>query len=53
MFGIDHSKFEKLTDENGKILPVENTYHVYNAFIDFHAMSVFGEKTKTGNGVQI
>ena len=52
VFGIDHSKFEKLTDENGKLLPVENTYHVYNAFIDFHTMSVFGEKTTTGNGVQ-
>jgi hypothetical protein len=52
MFGIDHSKFEKLTDENGKMLPFENTFHVYNAFIDFHSMSVFGEKTTTGNGVQ-
>jgi len=52
MFGIDHSKFEKLTDENGKMLPLENTYHVYNAFVDFHTMSVFAEKTPTGNGVQ-
>ena len=52
VFGIDHSKFEKLTDENGKMVPVGNTYHVYNAFIDFHAMSVFGEKTIAGNGVQ-
>ena len=52
VFGIDHSKFEKLTDENGKLLPFENTFHVYNAFIDFHTMSVFAEKTTTGNGVQ-
>ncbi len=52
MFGIDHSKFEKLIDENGKMLPIENTFHVYNAFIDFHTMSVFAEKTTTGNGVQ-
>ena len=52
MFGIDHTKFEKLTDENGKMLPIENTYHVYNAFIDFHTMSVFAEKTTAGNGVQ-
>jgi hypothetical protein len=52
MFGIDHSKFEKLTDENGKLLPFENTYHVYNAFIDFHTMSVFDEKTTSGNGIQ-
>jgi hypothetical protein len=52
VFGIDHSKFEKLTDENGKMLPFENTFHVYNAFVDFHTMSVFAEKTPTGNGVQ-
>ena len=52
VFGIDHSKFEKLTDENGKILPVENTYFGYNAFIDFHSMSVFAEKTSEGNGAQ-
>ena len=52
VFGIDHGKFEKLTDENGKMVPVGNMYHVYNAFIDFHAMSVFAEKTLTGNGVQ-
>jgi hypothetical protein len=52
MFGIDHSKFEKLTDENGKMLAIENTYHVYNAFIDFHTMGVFAEKTTKGNGVQ-
>jgi hypothetical protein len=52
VFGIDHSKFENLKDENGKPIPVENTYHVYNAFIDFHSMSVFSEKTSTGNGAQ-
>ncbi len=52
VFGIDHSKFERLVDENGKALPVENTYHVYNAFIDFHSMSVFAEKTSEGKGVQ-
>jgi hypothetical protein len=52
VFGIDHSKFEKLTDANGKMLPAGNVYHVYNAFIDFHSMSVFCEKTKNGNGIQ-
>lgn len=52
VFGIDHSKFEKLTDEKGKMLPVGNTYHVYNAFIDFHAMGFFAEETMAGNGVQ-
>ncbi len=52
VFGIDHSKFEKLTDERGKMLPVANTYAVYNAFIDFHSMSVFADKSPAGNGVQ-
>lgn len=52
VFGIDHDKFEKLTDEKGKMLLVGNTYHVYNAFIDFHAMGFFAEKTMAGNGVQ-
>jgi len=52
VFGIDHSKFEQLKDENGKSVAVENTYHVYNCFIDFHSMSVFSEKTVSGNGVQ-
>lgn len=52
VFSIDHDKFEKLTDEKGKMLLVGNTYHVYNAFIDFHAMGFFAEKTMAGNGVQ-
>lgn len=52
LFGIDHAKFENLTDENGKPLPLENTFHVYNAFIDFHTMSVFYEKTPKDSGIQ-
>lgn len=52
VFGIDHGKFEKIVDENGKTLPVGNTYHVYNAFIDFHSMNVFSEKAEGGNGIQ-
>jgi hypothetical protein len=52
LFGIDHRKFEKLADESGKNLPFENTFHVYNAFIDFHTMSVFAEKTAKDSGVQ-
>ncbi|MDP4261394.1 MAG: hypothetical protein Q8941_02575 [Bacteroidota bacterium] len=52
VLGIDHSKFEQLKDESGKPLAVENTYHVYNAFIDFHSMSVFAEKATNGNGIQ-
>ena len=52
VFGIDHVKFENLTDNKGEKLPVENTYHVYNAFIDFHAMSEFSEKTVKDSGIQ-
>ena len=52
VFGIDHGKFENMKDENGRALPLENTYHIYNAFIDFHAMSVFAEKTKGDSGIQ-
>lgn len=52
VFGIDHSKFENLVDENGKKLPVANTYAVYNAFIDFHSMNVFADRSATGNGSQ-
>ncbi len=52
VFGIDHGKFEKLIDANGKMIPVGNVYHVYNAFIDFHSMSVFSERTMGGNGAQ-
>ncbi|MEO7766498.1 MAG: hypothetical protein ABIS01_03690 [Ferruginibacter sp.] len=52
LFGIDHSKFDQLVDEKGKALAIENTYHVYNAFIDFHSMNVFAEKPDTGKGIQ-
>jgi len=36
VFGIDHAKFENLTDANGRPIPADKSYHVYNAFIDFH-----------------
>jgi len=52
VFGIDHAKFEKLTDANGSMLPPGNTYHVYNAFIDFHAMILFSERSAGGKGAQ-
>ena len=52
VFGIDHAKFEKIVDSNGQALPVEKQYHVYNAFIDFHALQFFAERTLTGKGVQ-
>lgn len=53
VFGIDHSKFENLKDSKGNIIPTDKAYHVYNAFIDFHAFcNVFAEPTTEGNGIQ-
>jgi hypothetical protein len=52
VLGIDHSKFENLIDEKGNAIPIGNTYHVYNAFIDFHSMNVFSEEAEGGNGAQ-
>ena len=52
VFGIDHAKFENTKDANGKAIPTGNTYHVYNAFIDFHSMYVFCENSGSGNGIQ-
>jgi hypothetical protein len=52
VFGIDHAKFENIKDEKGNDIPAGNTYHVYNAFIDFHSMFVFCENSGAGNGIQ-
>ena len=53
VFGIDHSKFEKLIDSNGNTIPQDKAYHVYNAFIDFHSFcNVFADRTPEGNGIQ-
>lgn len=53
VFGIDHAKFEKLVDANGRPLPVDKLYYVYNAFIDFHAFcNVFAEPVAGGKGIQ-
>jgi len=52
VFGIDHNKFENLADEKGNNIPVGNSYHIYNAFIDFHSMNVFSEKSVAEGGVQ-
>ena len=52
VLGIDHGKFENLIDEKGNVVPMGNSYHVYNAFIDFHSMSIFSERTMAGNGAQ-
>ena len=52
-FGIDHAQFEKLVDAKGQPVPVDKAYHVYNAFIDFHAFcNVFAEPATGGKGIQ-
>ena len=53
IFGIQHSKFENLTDNNGKHISQGMSYWIYNSFIDFHAFcNVFAEPTTTGGGIQ-
>ncbi|MGZ3940040.1 MAG: hypothetical protein ACXVLT_15735 [Flavisolibacter sp.] len=52
VLGIDHAKFENIKDANGNAIPAGNTYHIYNAFIDFHSMYVFCENSGAGNGIQ-
>jgi hypothetical protein len=53
VFGIDHAKFEGLADSTGTILPAEETYFVYNSFIDFHAIcDAFAQPVEGGKGVQ-
>ena len=51
--GIDHAPFENLVDANGKAIPPDKAYHVYNAFIDFHAFcNIFAERVEGGAGIQ-
>jgi hypothetical protein len=54
VFGIDHGKFAKLVDAEGKVLPPDKSYHVYNAFIDFHSFcDVFARPVPAGGkGIQ-
>ena len=53
VFGIDHGRFEGLVDSNGDALPLDRAYHVYNAFIDFHAFcDVFAQPVPDGKGIQ-
>jgi hypothetical protein len=53
VFGIDHAHFEKLVDAKGQPVPADKAYHVYNAFIDFHAFcNVFAEPALGGKGIQ-
>ncbi len=51
--GIDHAQFENLVDASGKAVPPDKSYHVYNAFIDFHAFcDIFADRIEGGNGIQ-
>ena len=50
VFGIDHSKFENLTDADGKPIPPDKSYHVYNAFIDFHGFCDAFARPMPGEG---
>ena len=53
VFGIEHSKFENLADENGQQISKPRAYWIYNSFIDFHAFcNVFAEPVQSGNGIQ-
>ncbi len=53
VFGIDHAIFENVVDTNGNAIPPHTTYHLYNAFVDFHAFcDVFAEPAPEGKGVQ-
>jgi hypothetical protein len=53
VFSIDHAQFEKLVDAKGQPVPVDKAYHVYNAFVDFHAFcNVFAEPATGGKGIQ-
>lgn len=51
--GIDHAPFENLVDANGNAIPQDKAYHVYNAFIDFHAFcDIFADRMEGGRGIQ-
>ena len=53
VFGIDHARFENLTNSAGAVLSPDKAYHVYNAFIDFHSFGdVFAESAGEGKGIQ-
>ncbi len=53
VLGIDHSRFEQLTDNNGNLLPPDKSYFIYNTFIDFHAFcDEFATPVANGKGIQ-
>ncbi|MEJ2704129.1 MAG: hypothetical protein P8Z79_16970 [Sedimentisphaerales bacterium] len=50
--GIAHAPFENLVDANGRAIPPDKKYHIYNAFIDFHSFCIFAERIEDGKGIQ-
>ena len=53
VLGIEHSKFQGLSDAQGNPMPPEMSYALYNAFIDFHAFcNNFAERSDSGKGIQ-
>ncbi len=53
VFGIDHAKFDSLSDSQGKALTQVQSYSAYNSFIDFHSFcNELAERTTDGNGIQ-
>jgi hypothetical protein len=50
--GIPHEPFDNLIDATDKAVPPVASYHVYNAFIDFHSFIIFAERTSGGRGIQ-
>ncbi len=50
--GIDHAPFENLIDSDGSLIPPDKTYHVYNAFMDFHCFcDIFTKRTNEDGGI--
>ncbi len=53
VFGIDHARFQQLTDDNGKLLGPDKSYLIYNSFIDFHgSCDHFAILVAEGQGIQ-
>ncbi len=53
VFGINHDMFEDLKTSDGKALPPDIAYFIYNTFIDFHGFcNALAERTDEGKGIQ-
>lgn len=50
VFGIPHEPFETLEDSEGKTVPPEIKYAIYNNFVDYHALS--NTFTRHGAGIE-